>query len=439
MRSIAALRPLASFRGIIANAGAVVGSTAILAPLGFVYWWIAARLFPATEVGFAAACISAMQLLAMLATWGCGTLLIGESQRRDDGASRLIVSLSVGTGILGFLFGLVFAVIAPRLVTDLQPLGGNVINAALFALGVALTTATLVLDQAVLGLQRGTLQVIRNAIFASTKLLLLIPAGLFLSQRYSFGIYLTWVLGSLVSLGWLISRRFLNDVHPRDYLPRREMIRSLGRAALQHHFLNIALQASSLLLPLIVTVTLSSVQNAYFYTAWMIVGFVFVPPVALSVSLYAAASSAGTLARKLRFTLGAAVALGFAANIVILLGANLILRPFGDSYAEAAATALRFIALGVFGLIVKDHYVALCRIRDRVSSAIPLITIGSIAELAFAAIGSVYSGLTGLAIGWLIAVCLQGVAMAPAIYRAARPELQQEAPHSDEPTLSQRI
>jgi len=33
---------------------------------------------------------------------------------------------------------------------------------------------------------------------------------------------------------------------------------------------------------------------------------------------------------------------------------------------------------------------------------------------------------------------LQGVAMTPAIYRAARPELQQEAPNPDEPTLSQR-
>ncbi len=439
MRSIAALRPLASFRGIIANAGAVVGTTAILAPLGFVYWWIAARLFPATEVGFSAACISAMQLLAMLATWGCGTLLIGESQRRDDGAARLIASLSVGTGILGFLFGLAFAAIAPRLIADLQPLGGSVLNAALFAFGVALTTATLVLDQAVLGLQRGTLQVIRNAIFASMKLLLLIPAGLLLSRSYIFGIYLTWVLGLFISLCWLFSRRFLTGMHPRDYLPRWEVVRSLGRTALQHHFLNIALQASSLLLPLIVTVTLSSAQNAYFYTAWMIVGFVFVPPVALSVSLYASAGTAGTLARKLRFTLGAAVAFGIAANIVVLFGANLILRPFGEDYTAAAATALRFIGLGVFGLIVKDHYVALCRIRGRVSNAIPLITIGSVAELAFAAIGAAHSGLTGLGIGWLIAVCLQGVAMAPAIYRAARPGLQQETPHPDEPSLAQGI
>lgn len=439
MRNIVARRPFASFRGIIANAGAVVGTTAILAPLGFVYWWIAARLFPATAVGFSAASISAMQLLAMLATWGCGTLLIGESQRREDGAARLIVSLSVGTGILGFLFGIAFAAIAPLLIADLQPLSSNPLNVALFALGVALTTATLVLDQAVLGLQRGTLQVIRNAIFASTKLLLLIPAGLLLSRSYIFGIYLTWVLGLLISLCWLVSRRFVTGIHPRDYLPRWAVVRGLGRAALQHHFLNIALQASSLLLPLIVTVVLSSAQNAYFYTAWMIVGFVFVPPVALSVSLYAAASSAGTLARKLRFTLGAAVAFGIVANIVVLFGANLILRPFGEDYAAAAATALRFIALGIFGLIVKDHYVALCRIRDRVGSAIPLITVGSAAELACAAIGAARGGLSGLAIGWLIAVCLQGIAMAPAIYRAARPGLEQEATYPDETTLVQGI
>jgi O-antigen/teichoic acid export membrane protein len=323
---------LASFGDIVASASSLVGTTAVTALLGFVYWWVAARLFAPEEVGFAAASISAMQLLGALGVFGCGTLLIGELQRRRDRDQKvaLIVTTLAATGLLGVALGTGFALIAPFVASDLRPLAASRLNVGLFALGVGLTAATLVLDQAVLGLQRGGLQLWRNAIFAVVKLLALVPAGYLLARTFALGIYATWAGGLAVSLLWLAGQALWRGLRPRDCLPRWGLLRGLGKSALEHHFLNLALQAPGLVMPMIVTATLSSVQNAYFYTAWMVVGFVYVPPIALSIALFAAAASdPEALARRLRFTLKAATAFGLAANLVLLVGARSILGIFG--------------------------------------------------------------------------------------------------------------
>ncbi|HEY8597925.1 MAG TPA: hypothetical protein VIL85_05810, partial [Thermomicrobiales bacterium] len=165
MKCLLAHPALAAFRDIVANAGSLVGTTAVTALLGFVYWWVAARFFAPDEVGFAAASISAMQLLGAVGTVGCGTLLIGEFARHRTGAIVLTSTLLAATGAVGLLLGGGFALLAPRLADDLEPLASNPANIGLFAIGTALTTAALILDQAVLGLGRGSFQFWRNALF----------------------------------------------------------------------------------------------------------------------------------------------------------------------------------------------------------------------------------------------------------------------------------
>ena len=44
---------------LYSNAGSLVAATAVTSGLGFVYWWVAARLFSQEAVGFASAIVSA--------------------------------------------------------------------------------------------------------------------------------------------------------------------------------------------------------------------------------------------------------------------------------------------------------------------------------------------------------------------------------------------
>ncbi len=411
----------AANRTIIANAGSVVGTTASTSALGFMYWWLAARLFMPAAVGLAGATVSAMTLLGTVGMLGFGTLLIGELPNRPGKEFSLIGTLLVVSGLAGTVLGLLFALIAPHLSENFHPLTANAINIALFALGVGIASAAQVLDQALIGLLRGSLQFWRNTFFAIAKLALLFVVARWLAATTGLTIYATWAIGNGISLVVLIGLALLKRGQFRSYRPEWVIMRQLGPAALKHHGLNLALQGASFALPIMVTGILSAEANAYFYTAWMVVGFVFVVPLALTTALYAVGTrSPAALAHKLRFTLGLAMAGGILANVVLFFVANPLLSIFRPEYGVHAATTLRILGLAVFPIIVKDHYVAIHRIYGRVTKAALFVAIGGLFELAMATIGARLGGLSGLAVAWVVAGCVQAVLLAPVVYRVAR-------------------
>jgi O-antigen/teichoic acid export membrane protein len=172
-------------------------------------------------------------------------------------------------------------------------------------------------------------------------------------------------------------------------------------------------------------VLLSATTNAHFYLSWLLLNFVFLGPLALATMLYTAtAANHAILPTKLRFTMGLSVVIGLAANIVLLFGAELVLGLFGPDYAREAAGSLRILALGVFPIIVKDHYVSICRALGRVKEAVVRVTIGSTLELGLAAVGGLLGGLDGLSLGWVLGVVVEAIYMGGSVLATARHEAQ---------------
>ncbi|HEY7417629.1 MAG TPA: hypothetical protein VH593_20770 [Ktedonobacteraceae bacterium] len=406
---------------LLANSGSLVGTTAITSLLGFVYWWIAARQFPAEAVGIASAAVSVMLLLGSVCTLGLGTLLITELPRRPSQATTLMSTALAITGGAGIIGGSLFIVAAPHISASLQPLINNgILDMLIFVAGVSLTSMTLVLDQALIGLLRGGLQLWRNALFAATKLLLLFVAGLYLLTKTGIVIYVTWALGNLLALVSLLGFiRPQSYASLRAYLPDWKLIRRLGKPALQHHVLNMTLQTPALLLPVLVTIILSATTNAWFYVAWMIANFVFVVPLALTTTLHAITSAQqSALRQKIRVTLGVAAITGILTNIPLQLATGQILEIFGHAYADQAAWCLRILAAGVFPLIIKNHFISICRIQDNITQAIRYLFPGGLLELVAAIAGAHFASLTGLSLGWLAAICIEALIMLPTVYKA---------------------
>ena len=423
----------AAHRAIIANAGTLVGTAGVTAGLGFVYWWIAARVFPTAAVGLASASIAAMVLLATLSGMGLGTVLIGELPRHRGKGGALLTTALLVAGAAGGALGVLFATVAPYLSGDLEPLARGYSSIGLFALGSAVTSITLVLDQALIGLLRGAVQFWRNAISAVIRLGALALAGIWLAERGGLTIYGTWVIGELTSLAGIAAFAALTGAGGNGFRPEWVVLKGLRRTALAHHALNLALQAPSLALPVVVTAVLSAASNASFYIAWMIGGFAFVGPVALTTVLYAVGAAApSALPQKVRFTLRLSLVIAALANGVLFIGAGRVLLWFGDAYADQAGWALRILALGAFPLIIKDHYVAVCRISGRVTAAALVSAAGACLALGMAAFGAAIGGLTGLSLGWTAAVCIEAAFMARAVTRAALPPIRtQVGPDTD--------
>jgi len=404
---------------LLINSASLIGTTAITSLLGFAYWWVAAHLFSQASVGLASAANSAMMLLGTGCVLGLGTLLIGELPHQRGKELPLISAALILVGAIGGISGIVFAFIAPYIARDLGPLGMSLSNILLFAAGASLTAITIVFDQALVGLLRGELQFWRNAFFSLAKLVLLYLAGLWLKDNMGLTIYTTWTIGNALSLvvmfgyasikkGWL----------GRAYLPEWRLLRKLGPQAIQHHAINMILRVPPLVLPVIVTVLLSAELNASFYIAFMIANIITAVPTALTTVLYAtSAAEPETLTRKARMTFSLSVGTAILASGVLLLGADLIMNIFGHSYAQDATWSLRLLTLTSFPLIIKNHFIAVCRIYNRMKSSILALSAGILLELVAAIIGGHFGSLLGLSVGWLIALCIEAAFMLPSVYR----------------------
>lgn len=420
-RSLRRMMP-ESARAIITNSASMAGTTLVTAALGAAFWWLAARDFPREAVGVAGAAVSAMTLIAAVATLGLNTLLMGELPNRAGRPGPFITAALLATAAAGMVLGVLLAVLLPLVAPDLAPLSANVGAALLFATGVALTAIGLVFDQALIGLLRGNLQLWRNTLFSSSKLILLVAAAVAFNIRSSMILYGIWALGNLFSLAWIALSEIRRQRGWRGFAPDLGSLRGLRSSAFGHQVFNLALKTPMLALPILVVSLLSATANGSFYIAYMIAGFVYMIPIAFATVLYAVGSG-DPLTRAAKFRLSFAItgSTSLAANVVTFGAAGLILGIFGSRYAHEAAWTLRVLGLVSFPLIVKNHFVAICRVTGRIRETAPFVWMATMLELALAAGGARVGGITGLSIGWGIALSLEALLMGPTVYRTLFP------------------
>ena len=417
--------PLSAVRGVwqrhgdlLGNAGSLVASTGVTSLLGVVYWAYAARVFSLRAVGFGSAAVSAMTLLGTIGMLGLGTLLIGELPRRSRRAGLVAAALLV-CGLGSLVLGVGFAVVAPHVSARFEDMVGTPPRAALFAAGVVVTGVTLVFDQATIGLMRGGLQLWRNTIFSVAKLVTLPVAAMVLHDQFGVGITLSWVVGMALSLALVAVRvRHAGSA----VLPRPEwgVLRGLGKTAMAHNWLNLAITMPVSLLPVLVTVIVSPSANAAFYVATMLSAFLFIVPVHLATVLFAVvAADPQELVRKLRFALRLSYMIGLPGMAVLILGSHLALSVFGKGYAAEATLPLCLMAAGYPPAVPKSLYIAVCRASGRISRAAAVLTTCSTAEIAAACAGGLVYGLKGLSFALLAVRYAEALVTAPPVIRAA--------------------
>ncbi len=412
------LQLLASNRVILVNAVSLIGTLVVTSGLGFAFWWIVARRFEPAEAGLASASISAMLLLGTIGMMGLGTLLIGELSRRPEMKISLISAALLIAGVCSAILGLGFALIAARVSPKFTILASSWGNTLLFVTGVSVTGITLVLDQALLGLLRGGWQLWRNAIVSISKVLLLLLLSHYFSSKNTMMIYGSWLLGNLLSfvfLAYLVVQRHMSW---NNFQPQWNVFWKMRSTAIAHHVLNLSLQAAQFAMPVIVTFLLTTEATASFYVAWLIASSFFVIPSALTQTLYAvSAADTSILAQKIRFTLRASFLGMVIGGAVVILLAKFILAFFNPSYAITATGSLRVLTFAALPVVIRVHYVAIHQIKRQIKYAALTFLVAAIIELTFSTVGGILGGLIGLSTGWVLAIYIEAVWMAPAVYR----------------------
>lgn len=406
---------------IVVNAGSLFSTQFVTSGFGFFFWWLAAKMYQPELIGLSSAAISAMLLLGEFGKVGLDTLLVGELPRKPEARGALITTALLVTGAAGLGLGFLFAYGAPLVSEEFAPLAQDLPTLLLFVSGVALTCIGLVMDQALIGLLRGQVQLQRNAIFAAAKLLFLFLAGFLLAVNFKLLIYATWAAGNVVSFAYVAVLWLSRKKHTgTTYRPEVKLLRELGGPALKHYLLNLTLKIPGYILPLLITALISVGNTASFYTAWMIASFLFALPYAFTRVLFAVgAAQQSLLADKIRFTLKLSFLIGGLGAVALFIVADPMLRIFGSTYAEQATSTLRLLAVCIFPLIIKTHYVSVSQIYGQMVKAARLMAVGCVLEVGLAALGAHLGGLFGLSLGWVIAVYIEGLMTIAPIYRIA--------------------
>lgn len=405
-------------RELLRNAGSLAATTGVTSIFGFAYWIYAARVFPQAAVGYGSAAISTMNLLGTVGMYGIGTMLIGELPRRKSRGGLMMAGL-IASFVGSLALGVVFAVASLAFGNHFVEISGTVGRMALFALGVAVTGATLVFDDATIGLMRGGLQLTRNAVVAIAKMAILPACGLVLHDVFGVGIMLSWLIGTIVSLipVMIMVKRAGSSVF---YRPDWESFWRLGKVTLAHNWLNLAINAPVKLVPVLVVVVVSPSSNAAYYVATMLASFLFMVPMHLSTVLFAIASAAPQmLPEKLRFVLRTSLVIGIPGGLILGVSSHYVLSVFGSSYASLATGPLWLLIANYLPGLPNTVYIDVCRATGRVTQATTFLSAAAAIEMVAVFVGGKLGGLYGLSYGLLVVTILEALITTPTVLRAA--------------------
>lgn len=412
-------------------AGSLVGGQGATAALSFLFWILVTRLVDADEVGAASAVISTQTLLGLVGSLGLGTYLVVELPRRPPEEHRgLVLRAFLSVSVVAAAVSLVVALVV-------RATGGGALahglespcRTAMFLVGAAAAAIVLVLDEAVLGVDRADVQLRRN-ITASLLRFPLTLVVLLLGVRDATALQALWIVPILLSV--LLAWRRLRlpggatlDVPPPGGVRARGRIGVVvGEAAraTRHYGLNLAVAASTQLVPAVAGLVLTSEENAPFAIAWLIATFAFVIPYFVSVALFARRANDHPLelARSMRQTLPVCLGLVLLAEAGAAALGYPVLLVFGPQYAAEGYVLLLLLIPAGIGMVVKDHLVAWWRVREQFRLATTLAVCAVLVEIAGAVVGGVLDDARGVALGWLVGLTVELVVAVPLLVVVVR-------------------
>lgn len=392
-------------QSLFRNSLYIMGTTAVTSLFGFGFWLIAARTLSATEVGRSAALISAMLFVAVFTNLGLGQVFVSRLASRAAGRDW---SLTVTTGLAlaamaSLIGGTIAAILLPTLIPTLKG-GLSTATFLLLPLGVTGAACSLVIDYACIAERNAKLAFIRNAAAAVVRIALIPLVSVVPTDGT------TWILAI-----WAASFLLIDAIAIFHELPslghdfrltlvgwREEIVRIRGLIA-GHQSINLGAQASTYLLPVLVSARLGPEQNAYFYTTFMVATALFFIAPAIGNALFAeGAHEPEQLGRDVRRAARQVLMLAGPPALVLLVAGPQILGLFGQTYAdEGSSLLLILVAAAAFDAVLQLS-LAVLRVKHHLQEA----AIATWMMLAVAISSTWFLlpplGLEGAGLGWAL-------------------------------------
>ena len=383
---------------------ALLLSSLVTSGLGLAYWFGAARLYRASELGKGAGLVSAMLLVTSLSTAGLKRGLIRFIRTAGPSAPRLIghvYAAGVALALLGA--GLLLSGVFGRF-EQLEVLQEGASGPVLMLVSVAVWAIFVLQDAALIGGRRATVVPLSNAAFSVAKIAVL-ALMLLLPVEQEWGLLLSWVIpGAAVAAAanWWALRGGLR-LEPVRSSTDPPTLRSVIRFTSADYVASVFWQGAVYLTPLIVLALAGSTANAHFYLAFQMAYAVFLISSNITDALVAdgAADQRDLPAKVRQVGLQIAVLLVPAVGILVV-AAPQVMGIFGPGYAEAVP-ALRLLAVAGFANALTTVLVGVAHLRKRLTIVMVLHVTMSVVTIGLALLLIPSRGVTGAAEAWLVA------------------------------------
>jgi O-antigen/teichoic acid export membrane protein len=382
----------------------LVAASIANASFGLLFWTVAARLYQPSEVGLAAAIVSAVGLLAMLAVLGLDYALIRFLPTSHDPQGIVNISLTVTSGgalILALVFLGGLGLWSPALL----PVRASLALSLSLTAGVILTAVSGLLAATYLSRKRAWLVPAQALVFGASKVvaaILLAAVGL-----HAVGLAGAWVIGllALVTGGLAF---FLPQALDGRYRLRpgvvRDVVNDMAHFAFYNYAVTVLWSAPVLLLPILITNLSGPEANAYFYVASSIGSLLAMIPTAISMSLFAHASYDATdLTRKCVEAAKVSLAVLVPAVAGIFLIGDKVLLIFGRAYAQEGTRLLWVLAATTLPLTVNFLYFSVRRVQQRMAGVVAGAAWVLVVTLGLTTYLLPRVGLFGAGVAWLVA------------------------------------
>lgn len=383
------------------NTYALMLNTAVNSAFGLVYWVVAARSYPESEVGRGNALTSLMLLVSVLTQLNFGQALIRFLPRSGAASARLILlsySVSSGLGILGA--GGV-ALYCHLFRPESDPLHMSWPFGMWFVASVVIWSLFNLQDAALTGLRESLWIPLENGIYGIVKLVLLVVVA---HTAVSDGVFTSWTLPvvaliipiTLLLFRRLVPRNVAATAADQQPVSRRTLARYLGGDYAGQVFN----QMSSTFLPVLIVALMGPEEGAYFLPAQTVFTAINLLTMGITSSLVAEAARDPARAHRYARAVLRRIALTvLPASVVIALAAPWLLQLYGTQYREHATVLLQLLMISVFPRVVVSLYMAMSRLDNRTA---PLAWIQLVQSALLIAGVAVLHGPLGLnCVGWM--------------------------------------
>jgi O-antigen/teichoic acid export membrane protein len=344
---------------LLSNALFLAINTGTMGIFGFLFWVLAAHLFPTKDVGVAATLITAAGLISFVSQCGFNSSLVAFLPTSQEPSAIINSGLRIGFGASVVVAG-VYVGIAPHFARPLSVLWQPWF-AVVFILLTPMVTLNALTDSVFVAFRSAKYNALIDGVIQGAAKLALLGAMIALG---SIGIFLSFgvgaaiaVAGSLIIMTWRFGYRAG---------VRRPSMSQTGFARYSgvSYVASVVNYLPTFVLPLLIVRGLGAPAAAYFYTALQIAALLYGIVNALAISLFAEGSQPRVdlsgLIRRTSFALTSSLV---PAVAIVALASSPILFVFGQRYEEHARTLLIVLALSALPLTLNVLTSTLLRIR----------------------------------------------------------------------------